>query len=89
MNTFESRIDELSTLSKNWNTDKLFQAELKKLADELQADATLCLTTGCDGAEIAERIKALKTLIAAQETWLWTQRSSMLEAEIPRVQWMM
>ncbi|HOX15836.1 MAG TPA: hypothetical protein PLP18_06890 [Smithellaceae bacterium] len=89
MNTFESRIDELSTLSKNWKTDKLFQAELKKLADELTADTALMLTTGCDGAEIAERIKALKVLIAAQETWLWTQRSSMLNAEIPRVQWMM
>ena len=90
MQTFESRCEELSVLSKNWKTDQLFIAEAQKLSDELQADATLLLTTGCDAAEIKERIRALKGLITAQETWLWTQREALLDApEIPRVQWVM
>ncbi|PKN88855.1 MAG: hypothetical protein CVU51_02985 [Deltaproteobacteria bacterium HGW-Deltaproteobacteria-1] len=90
MKIFESRYEELSALSKNWNTDQLFIAEARKLSDELQADATLCLTTGCDGAEIKERIRAFKGLITTQETWLWTQREALLDAqEIPRVQWVM
>lgn len=90
MQTFESRCEELSVLSKNWKTDQLFIAEAQKLSDELQADATLLLTTGCDAAEIKERIRALKGLITAQETWLWTQREALLEApESPRVQWVM
>jgi hypothetical protein len=90
MQTFESRCEELSVLSKNWKTDSLFLSEAQKLIDELAADASLMLTTGCDGAEIKERIRALKGLITEQETWLWTQREALLEApESPRVQWVM
>ena len=90
MQTFESRCEELSVLSKNWKTDQLFIAEAQKLADELTADASLLLTTGCDAAEIKERIRALKGLITAQETWLWTQREALLQApESPCVQWVM
>lgn len=90
MKTFESRCDQLDTMSKNWKTDSLFLSEAQKLTDELAADASLMLTTGCDAAEIKERIRALKGLITAQETWLWTQREALLDApEIPRVQWVM
>ena len=90
MKTFESRCRELEVLSKNWKTDSLFFSEMQKLADELSADASLLLTTGCDAAEIKERIRALKGLITAQETWLWTQREALLEApESPRVMWVM
>lgn len=90
MKTFESRCEQLFTMSKNWKTDTLFLSEAQKLADELAADASLMLTTGCDAAEIKERIRALKGLITAQESWLWTQREALLEApESPRVQWVM
>lgn len=90
MKTFESRCEQLVTMSKNWKTDTLFLSEAQKLADELSADASLLLTTGCDAAEIKERIRALKGLITAQESWLWTQREALLEApESPRVQWVM
>lgn len=90
MKIFESRCQELEAMSKNWKTDQLFIAEAQKLSDELQADATLLLTTGCDAAEMKERIRALKGLITAQETWLWTQREALLDAQdIPRVQWVM
>ena len=90
MKTFESRCEQLFLMSKNWKTDSLFLSEAQKLIDELAADASLMLTTGCDAAEIKERIRALKGLITAQETWLWTQREALLEApESPRVQWVM
>ena len=90
MNNFERRYQELEAMSKNWKTDDLFSSEMKKEIKELSADASLMLTTGCDAAEIKERIRALKGLITAQETWLWTQREALLEApEIPRVQWVM
>lgn len=90
MQTFESRCQELEAMSKNWKTDSLFLLEVQKLADELSADVSLYLNTGCDGAEIKERIRALKGLITAQESWLWTQREALLEApESPRVQWVM
>ena len=90
MKTFESRCHQLETISKNWKTDSLFLSEAQKLTDELSADASLLLTTGCDAAEIKERIRALKGLITAQETWLWTQREALLQApESPCVQWVM
>lgn len=90
MNNFKSRCDQLDTMSKNWKTDSLFLSEAQKLADELSADASLLLATGCDAAEIKERIRALKGLITAQETWLWTQREALLDApESPCVQWVM
>lgn len=90
MKIFESRCQELEAMSKNWKTDSLFLLEVQKLADELSADVSLYLNTGCDGAELRQRSKALKGLIEAQETWLWTQREALLEAqEIPRVQWVM
>ena len=90
MKIFESRCDQLDTMSKNWKTDSLFLSEAQKLIDELAADASLMLTTGCDGAEIKERIRALRGLITAQETWLWTQREALLQApESPCVQWVM
>ena len=89
MNTFESRCDQLETMAKNWKTDSLFLSEAAKLADERTSDAS----TRCD-AEITDRIKTLKALITAQETWLWTQRESLLDAqevaqESPCVQWLM
>ena len=74
MNNFESRYQELEAMSKNWKTDTLFLSEAQKLADELSADASLLLTTGCDAAEIKERIRALKGLITAQEKASRTQR---------------
>lgn len=90
MKTFESRCEQLFTMSKNWKTDSLFLSEAQKLTDELTVDASLLLTTGCDAAEIKERIRALKGLITAQETWLWTQREALLQApESPCVQWVM
>jgi len=93
MKTFERRREELEMLSKNWKTDKLFISEAQKLIDDLAADASLLLTTGCDAAETKERIKTLKALVTEQETWLWTQRESLLDAQeitpSAGVQWVM
>lgn len=93
MKTFEGRCQELEMLSKNWKTDKLFISEAQKLIDELSADASLLLTTGCDAAETKERIKTLKALVTEQENWLWMQRESLLDAQeiapSSRVQWVM
>ena len=93
MNTFERRLEELEMLSKNWKTDGLFISEAQKLIDDLTADASLLLTTGCDAAETKERIKTLKALVTEQENWLWMQRESLLDAQeiapSSRVQWVM
>lgn len=93
MNTFESRLEELEMLSKNFKTDKLFILEAQKQIDDLAADASLLLTTGCNAGDLNVHIGILKSVLAAQETWLWTQRESLLDAqETPpsaRVQWVM
>jgi hypothetical protein len=108
MKTFESRCEQLFTMSKNWKTDSLFLSEAQKLTDELTVDAEVRLGEILEAIpqtppigfsngnrkslppDIKERIRALKGLITAQETWLWTQREALLEApESPRVQWVM
>ena len=93
MNTFEGRCQELEMLSKNWKTDKLFISEAQKLIDDLAADASLLLTTGCDAADLNAHIRILKSVLAAQETWLWTQREALLGAQETTppagVQWVM
>ena len=91
MKTFEGRCQELEMLSKNWKTDKLFISEAQKLIDELSADASLLLTTGCDAGDINAHIRVLKGMLASQESWLWTQREALLGAEIApaaHVRWM-
>ena len=90
MKTFENRCCQLATISKNWKTDSLFLSEAQKLANELSADASLLLTTGCDAAEIKERIRALKALLDAQQNWALSQLEGYHAApESPRVQWVM
>ena len=90
MKTFESRCEQLFTMSRNWKTDSLFLSEAQKLTDELTADASLLLTTGCDAAEIKERIRALKALLDAQQNWALSQLEGYHAApESPRVQWVM
>jgi len=90
MRTFESRYQELEAMSKNWKTDDLFSSEMKKEIKELSADASLMLTTGCDPAEIKERIRALKALLDAQQNWALSQLEGYHAApESPRVQWVM
>ena len=93
MNTFAGKCQELAAISKRWETNKLFLLEAQKLIDDLAADASLLLTTGCDAAETKERIKTLKALVTEQENWLWMQRESLLDAQeiapSSRVQWVM
>ena len=90
MKKFEGRYQELEAMSKNWKTDDLFSSEMKKEIKELSADASLMLTTGCDPAEIKERIRALKALLDAQQTWALSQLEGYHTApESPRVQWVM
>ena len=91
MNTFAGKCQELAAISKRWETNKLFLSEAQKLINALSADASLLLTTGCNAAETKERIKTLKALVTEQENWLWTQRETLLGAEIApsRVQWVM
>jgi len=93
MNTFERRLEELEMLSKNYRTDKLFILEAQKLINELTADASLLLTTQCDAGDINAHIRVLKGMITAQETWLLTQRETLLGAQeiapSAGVQWVM
>lgn len=93
MNTFAGKCQELAVISKRWETNGLFISEAQKLIDELTADASLLLTTGCDAAETKERIKTLKALVTEQENWLWMQRESLLDAQeiapASRLQWVM
>jgi len=93
MNTFAGKCQELAAISKRWETNKLFLSEAQKLINALSADASLLLTTGCNAADLNAHIRILKSVLAAQETWLWTQREALLGAQetaLPasRVQWM-
>jgi hypothetical protein len=90
MNTFAGKCQELAAISKRWETNKLFLSEAQKLINALSADASLLLTTGCNAADLNAHIRILKSVLAAQETWLWTQRETLLGAEITPsagVQW--
>jgi hypothetical protein len=90
MKTYERRYQELEAMSKNWKTDDLFSSEMKKEINELSADASLLLANGCDAAEIKERIRALRALLDAQQTWALSQLEGYHAApESPRVQWVM
>ena len=74
---FETRLEGLAGLCRDWRTSELFKETMQELVNEVGSEVS------GDPILIIKRVKELRSLIIKQERWLLNQR----EGLTGRVRW--